>query len=257
MVRLRLEQIRYSHRTETALTGEQSILTIEKSDRKDSALISCIASNDYGEDTLNVQVTVQDIPDAPQNLEIHDVASRSVRLTWQKPFDGNFPITRYTIMWRQIDGKTAGGPLHVPGSETTLIIRGLRPKTRYFFRVKCENTLGESQFGAEVAVTTLEEPPSSPPQSVKASPISSKTVNVTWQGLGSNPGEDMVVCKCIVPLRQGGTLNSRRAASPLVWLVEERWEAPDQPPLNWGGTQQKHTVTYMVAKANDRRQFLS
>ncbi|GFV58952.1 hypothetical protein TNCV_1804901 [Trichonephila clavipes] len=41
----------------------------------------------------------------------------------------------------------------------------------------------------------------------------------------------MDVCKCIVPLRHGGTLNSRRAASPLVWLVErvERWEAPDHP----------------------------
>ncbi|GFV61071.1 uncharacterized protein TNCV_1972461 [Trichonephila clavipes] len=48
------------------------------------------------------------------------------------------------------------------------------------------------------------------------------------KGLGLNPGEDMDVCKCIVPLRQGGTLNSRRAAS-LVWLVEgqDRWEAPD------------------------------
>ncbi|GFY14828.1 hypothetical protein TNCV_648711 [Trichonephila clavipes] len=34
----------------------------------------------------------------------------------------------------------------------------------------------------------------------------------------------MDVCKCVVPLRQGGTLNSRRAASLLVWLVkgEER-----------------------------------
>ncbi|GFV42663.1 uncharacterized protein TNCV_840181 [Trichonephila clavipes] len=47
-------------------------------------------------------------------------------------------------------------------------------------------------------------------------------------GLGSNPGEDMGVCKCIVHLSHGGTLNSRRAASPLVWLVEgvERWDAP-------------------------------
>ncbi|GFV25052.1 uncharacterized protein TNCV_885181 [Trichonephila clavipes] len=37
----------------------------------------------------------------------------------------------------------------------------------------------------------------------------------------------MDVCKCMVPLRHGGTLNSRRAASPLVWLMEgeERWEA--------------------------------
>ncbi|GFW43588.1 uncharacterized protein TNCV_4769401 [Trichonephila clavipes] len=44
-------------------------------------------------------------------------------------------------------------------------------------------------------------------------------------GLGLNPGEDMDVCKCIVPSRHGGTLNSRRAASPLVGLVEgiERW----------------------------------
>ncbi|GFV28449.1 uncharacterized protein TNCV_3984001 [Trichonephila clavipes] len=82
-------------------------------------------------------------------------------------------------------------------------------------------------------------------------------------GLGSNPGEDMDVCKCIVPLRHGGTLNSRQAASPLVWLVEgeERWEAPDHLkdflPLNWGGTEQKRTVPCLVlkAKANDGRKF--
>ncbi|GFW24036.1 hypothetical protein TNCV_4950801 [Trichonephila clavipes] len=35
-------------------------------------------------------------------------------------------------------------------------------------------------------------------------------------GLGSNPREDMDVCKCIVLSRHGGTLNSRRAANPLV-----------------------------------------
>ncbi|GFU29371.1 hypothetical protein TNCV_1239781 [Trichonephila clavipes] len=38
-------------------------------------------------------------------------------------------------------------------------------------------------------------------------------------GLGSNPGEGMDTCKCIVPSRHGGTLNSGRAASPLVRLV--------------------------------------
>ncbi|GFY24360.1 uncharacterized protein TNCV_1014091 [Trichonephila clavipes] len=48
-------------------------------------------------------------------------------------------------------------------------------------------------------------------------------------GLGSNPGEDMDVCKCIVHLRHGSTLSSHRAANPLVRLVEgeERWEASD------------------------------
>ncbi|GFT24381.1 uncharacterized protein TNCV_3252291 [Trichonephila clavipes] len=72
----------------------------------------------------------------------------------------------------------------------------------------------------------------------------------------------MDVCKCIVPLRHWGALNNRRAASPLVWLVEgeERWEAPGHSqgflPPNWGGTEQNRTVTYMVLKAkavkNDR-----
>ncbi|GFT43141.1 uncharacterized protein TNCV_5119921 [Trichonephila clavipes] len=71
----------------------------------------------------------------------------------------------------------------------------------------------------------------------------------------------MDVCKCIVPARHWGTLNSRRAASPLVRLVEgeERWEASDHPrcvlPLNWGGIKPNRTVTCMVLKAtaNDRR----
>ncbi|GFX45805.1 uncharacterized protein TNCV_934441 [Trichonephila clavipes] len=59
----------------------------------------------------------------------------------------------------------------------------------------------------------------------------------------------------------GTTPNSRRAACPLVWLVEgeERWEDPghlqDFLPLNWGGNEQNRAVTCMVlkAKANDRR----
>ncbi|GFY30038.1 uncharacterized protein TNCV_4073511 [Trichonephila clavipes] len=50
----------------------------------------------------------------------------------------------------------------------------------------------------------------------------------------------MDVCKCIVPSRHGGTLNSRRAASSLERLMKggERWEASDHPHgvlQNWGG----------------------
>ncbi|GFS98594.1 uncharacterized protein TNCV_2987261 [Trichonephila clavipes] len=72
----------------------------------------------------------------------------------------------------------------------------------------------------------------------------------------------MDVCKCIVPLRHGGTLNSRQATSPLVRLVEgeERWETPDAHfqgvlPLNWDGAELNRTVICMVLKAaaNDRR----
>ncbi|GFV51690.1 uncharacterized protein TNCV_1320461 [Trichonephila clavipes] len=71
----------------------------------------------------------------------------------------------------------------------------------------------------------------------------------------------MDVCKCIVPSRHEGTLNSRRATSPLVRLVEgeKRWEAPDHPqgvvlPQNWAETELNRSVICMVFKvtANDR-----
>ncbi|GFT24046.1 hypothetical protein TNCV_2063221 [Trichonephila clavipes] len=50
-------------------------------------------------------------------------------------------------------------------------------------------------------------------------------------GLGSNPGEGIDVCKCIVPSRHGDTINSRRAASSFVRLVEggKRWVALTTP----------------------------
>ncbi|GFU16098.1 uncharacterized protein TNCV_1300451 [Trichonephila clavipes] len=90
------------------------------------------------------------------------------------------------------------------------------------------------------------------------------TLTAVPSGLGSNPGEDMDVCKSRVPSRHGGTLNSRRAASPLVRLVEgeERREAPDHPQgfllQNWGETELNRSVPCRVLKvtANDRRHLV-
>ncbi|GFX46222.1 transposable element Tcb2 transposase [Trichonephila clavipes] len=77
--------------------------------------------------------------------------------------------------------------------------------------------------------------------------------------LGSNPGECIDVCVCIVPLRHGGTLNSRRAACFHVRLVEseERKEASDhlQDVLTqiWSGTQPNLACLVLKATDNNRR----
>ncbi|GFV86197.1 uncharacterized protein TNCV_671941 [Trichonephila clavipes] len=71
----------------------------------------------------------------------------------------------------------------------------------------------------------------------------------------------MDVCKRILSVWYGGTLNRRRAANPLVRLVEkeERKEAPDHlqgtVSQNWGGIEPNRTVSCMVlnATANGRR----
>ncbi|GFU00146.1 hypothetical protein TNCV_1989621 [Trichonephila clavipes] len=63
----------------------------------------------------------------------------------------------------------------------------------------------------------------------------------------------MYVCKPIVLLRHESTLNSCRAASPLVRLVEGP-NPQDILLLNWCGSELNRTVTCMVLKtmANDR-----
>ncbi|GFW06844.1 uncharacterized protein TNCV_3289431 [Trichonephila clavipes] len=69
----------------------------------------------------------------------------------------------------------------------------------------------------------------------------------------------MDVCKCIVPLRHVGTLNSRRVANSLGRLAdrEERWEVSEHPqgvlPQNWSETKLNRSAICMVLKANDRR----
>ncbi|GFY25342.1 hypothetical protein TNCV_2484621 [Trichonephila clavipes] len=52
-----------------------------------------------------------------------------------------------------------------------------------------------------------------------------------FSGCESSRHKDMDVCKCIVPARHECTLNSRRAASPPVRLVEgeDKLEASDSP----------------------------
>ncbi|GFW18713.1 uncharacterized protein TNCV_1369671 [Trichonephila clavipes] len=73
--------------------------------------------------------------------------------------------------------------------------------------------------------------------------------------MGSTPRQGMDICKCIVPSRHGSTLNSRRASSPLVSLLEEEesWEAPDllqgALPLDRGENELNRSVTCMVLKA--------
>ncbi|GFT00672.1 uncharacterized protein TNCV_3113901 [Trichonephila clavipes] len=65
--------------------------------------------------------------------------------------------------------------------------------------------------------------------------------------------EHMDVYKWIVPSRYGDALNSHRATSLLVRLVEgeERW-GPDHSrgvlPQNWGETELNRSVTCMVLK---------
>lgn len=39
-------------------------------------------------------------PDVPMNLECRGVSSRSVKLSWKRPFDGNSPMLSYIVQYQ-------------------------------------------------------------------------------------------------------------------------------------------------------------
>lgn len=83
-------------------------------------------------------------PDPPRNLEVLDVTSDTVRLSWQPPLhDGGSTITSYVVEKR--DGKSEAWARCVTSRNCFHTIVGLKPEADYQFRVTAMNSYGASE----------------------------------------------------------------------------------------------------------------
>ncbi|XP_077518316.1 cell adhesion molecule Dscam1-like isoform X2 [Amblyomma americanum] len=164
-------------------TGITSEIIIRQTDRRDSALFTCVATNNFGQDDTNIQLIIQEPPDAPQDLKVVETSSRSVKLEWTAPYSGNSAITHYTVQYKDDGSKWHAKMINLSTSatETTGIVRGLKPAMTYHFRVFAENRLGRSDASHSVKATTAEEAPGGPPTKVRAQPMSSQSLKITWK----------------------------------------------------------------------------
>ncbi|XP_054724884.1 cell adhesion molecule DSCAML1-like [Uloborus diversus] len=170
--------------TETVLSGgTTSELVIRRADRRDSALYTCMASNAFGQDDTNMQLIMQEPPDAPQDLKVLEFGSRNAKLGWTAPYSGNSQITQYILYYKEEADRWQQKSLNisVSGVESSVLVRGLQPVTFYHFRLHAENLLGRSEPSNVVHLRTDQEAPGGPPQKVKAKAIGAHTVKVTWK----------------------------------------------------------------------------
>ncbi|XP_055948883.1 cell adhesion molecule Dscam2-like isoform X4 [Argiope bruennichi] len=173
---------RYSEVQKDHEDGVASEVTIISADRRDSALFTCTASNEYGRDETNFQVVVQERPDSPRNMEIKELTSRTVTLTWVQPYSGNLPLTRYIVQLKRQDEQwlEQTKSLTVPVTESSTVLGDLMPVTTYNIRILAENSLGQSKPSEPITVTTKEEAPAAPPADIRAEATSSSSVKVSW-----------------------------------------------------------------------------
>ncbi|XP_021937228.1 Down syndrome cell adhesion molecule-like protein Dscam2 isoform X2 [Zootermopsis nevadensis] len=184
-------------------TGLQSHLVIQQSDRQDSGLYVCEADNMFGHSKQTTLLAVQEPPDPPVNLEVVEVGSRAVRLSWRPPFDGHSKLIGYNVQYKASPPSSHGEitdwqhantlNLSISAVETgdraeggeqqqhTSVLSGLHPATTYHIRMLAINGIEPSVFTDPIAAKTQEEAPVGPPQSVHIETLGPDQLLATWK----------------------------------------------------------------------------
>ncbi|XP_034270353.1 neurofascin isoform X7 [Pantherophis guttatus] len=178
---------------------EEDGLTIHGVSEKDQGYYTCVASTELDKDTARAHLTVlapssvnrmtppPARPERPRDLELTDLAERSVRLTWIPGDDNNSPITDYIVEFEE--DKFQPGTWHnhsrYPGNVNSAILR-LAPYVNYQFRVIAVNDVGSSypSLPSERYHTNGARPEFNP-SGVKGSGTAKNNMVISWMPLNA------------------------------------------------------------------------
>uniref|UniRef100_A0A1B0GIB4 Down syndrome cell adhesion molecule-like protein Dscam2 n=2 Tax=Lutzomyia longipalpis TaxID=7200 RepID=A0A1B0GIB4_LUTLO len=178
--------VRYHIKSIKINQGLSSELTIIQTTLSDRGQYSCFASNAYGQHHSVIQLQVQEPPNFPRNLQINELASRTLILAWNPGDQDSLesqPVSNFVVQYKEAqDVWHSGNPQKVvPGDKTVALIGSLKPATNYHFRVYAENHLGTSAASDILTVQTDGEAPSGPPLQVTVEPLGRQQLIVTWR----------------------------------------------------------------------------
>uniref|UniRef100_A0A663MCB7 Neurofascin n=1 Tax=Athene cunicularia TaxID=194338 RepID=A0A663MCB7_ATHCN len=166
---------------------EDDGLTIYGVAERDQGDYTCVASTELDKDSAKAYLTVLERPDQPRDLELTDLAERSVRLTWIPGDDNNSPITDYLVQFEE--DRFQPGMWHnhsrYPGSVNSAVL-SLSPYVNYQFRVIAVNDVGSSvpSVPSERYQTSGARPEINP-TGVQGAGTQKNNMEITWTPLNA------------------------------------------------------------------------
>ncbi len=143
------------------------------------------AFNSAGNSSYAGPITVQTPgvvtrPAAPTQLSVQTVTSTSITLGWR---DNSNNETGFRVEWRE-----AGRPWQstsIGANSTRHTVAGLRPATRYEFRVCAVNSAGNSSYAGPVSAQTPVAAPAAPSH-LTAQAASDTSITLNWRDNANN-----------------------------------------------------------------------
>ncbi|XP_037546465.1 protein sidekick-1 [Nematolebias whitei] len=162
----------------------QGSLTISQTWSGDIGDYTCTVTSKAGNDSRSARLEVIELPHSPRSLtaRLNDSDSRSVHLSWLRPFDGNSPLLYYGLELSENNSPWKVYLSEVEPFMTEVSVGGLTPARTYQFRLCAVNQVGRGQYSAETQRMMLrEEAPSAPPNNIVASGRTNQSIMVQWQ----------------------------------------------------------------------------
>uniref|UniRef100_A0A3B3DXY3 Sidekick cell adhesion molecule 1b n=1 Tax=Oryzias melastigma TaxID=30732 RepID=A0A3B3DXY3_ORYME len=162
----------------------QGSLSIGQTWSGDIGDYTCTVTSQAGNDSHTARLEVIELPHSPRSLtaRLNDSDSRSVLLSWLRPFDGNSPLLYYVLELSENNSPWKVYLSEVDPSVTEVSVGGLTPARTYQFRLCAVNQVGRGQYSAETQRLMLrEEAPSAPPKNIVASGRTNQSIMVQWQ----------------------------------------------------------------------------
>uniref|UniRef100_A0A8C2YCV0 Neurofascin n=1 Tax=Coturnix japonica TaxID=93934 RepID=A0A8C2YCV0_COTJA len=174
---------------------EDDGLTIYGVAEKDQGDYTCVASTELDKDSAKAYLTVlgkavppvHSVPDRPRDLELSDLAERSVKLTWIPGDDNNSPITDYIVQFEE--DRFQPGTWHnhsrYPGNVNSAVL-SLSPYVNYQFRVIAVNDVGSSLPSTpSERYQTSGARPEINPTGVQGAGTQKNNMEITWTPLNA------------------------------------------------------------------------
>ncbi|XP_043281864.1 Down syndrome cell adhesion molecule-like protein Dscam2 isoform X2 [Venturia canescens] len=196
-------EVWHDHTFHTTVPGSQVNGTVTGLRPAMSYQFRIFAENELGRsqasDILDVTTDGEKPGGPPRNVKVDSVSSTELKVIWDPPDHDlwNGEILGYHVGYKEyrmsaeqysyqtVESRISTASVELGLARTAISgrqcqLNNLKKFTRYSIVVQAYNALGEGPLTSEVVATTLEDVPSSPPQEIRCTALTSQSLQVSW-----------------------------------------------------------------------------